>query len=111
MATAVDYPTQLSTTVKNTSGGRRFFGYLNRHGLWLNDDATHIEFGDLNAKFSGRRPYDRTMRDAIAKDLQNDNLLILQTPRAIDAGSAGTPVGLAVSSGGSFETDTLTYST
>ena len=107
----VNFPTQLSTIVKNADTKSRFFGYLSRHGKTIAAGASYTEHGDLLAKWSGRRPKDRMMRDALHADLNSGVLLILQTPRSIDRAAAAAPKAAVINASDAFAVETLDYST
>ena len=84
---AAAFPMPLSTIVKNTSGAKRFFGYLGNHGKLLDSNEVFVEHGDLLAKLSPNRM--RRQRSALTYDLQNSNLAFIQTPQQLETDGAG----------------------
>lgn len=106
----VSFPTQLSTVVKNESGGRRFFGYLNSHGMWLDNNESFTEPGHLLLKFAGGRSRMERNGAALARDLQSGALTIQQTPRAIDVAASSVPKAVSINSSDQFAVETLNYS-
>lgn len=75
MATTND----LYTTVKNTSGASRFFGYLGDHGKTLANNGTTTVFGDLQTLIGN----DARKKAALEADLLAGNLTLISTPRTV----------------------------
>jgi hypothetical protein len=70
----------LYTTVKNTSGAARVFGFLGAHGKRLEADATYTVAGDLVAKLgNGGRGSQRQFK-ALEKALETNKIDILSSP-------------------------------
>ena len=70
----------LYTTVKNTSGVSRVFGFLGAHGKRLAADATYTVPGDLVAKLgNGGRGAQRQFK-ALEKALETNKLDIVSSP-------------------------------
>lgn len=87
------FPSRLSTVVKNTSGGRMFFGFLGPRGVWLNANESYTEPGNLMVKFSPRRTKGVIVKAAIVAALQAGNIEITHTNSPIETGQtlAGNP--------------------
>jgi hypothetical protein len=70
----------LYTTVKNTSGAARVFGFLGAHGKRLEANATYTVAGDLVAKLgNGGRGSQREFK-ALEKALETNKIDILSSP-------------------------------
>ena len=77
----------LYTTVKNTSGGIKNFGFLPPHGRILENNEEFTVFGDIRNALGGNRGGERSVqrRDILAFDsaVANGNLTILETPSLV----------------------------
>lgn len=70
----------LYTTVKNTSGAARVFGFLGAHGKRLDSNATYTVPGDLVAKLgNGGRGSQREFK-ALEKALETNKIDIVSSP-------------------------------
>ncbi|NDD54197.1 hypothetical protein EBZ39_10040 [bacterium] len=75
----------LYTTVKNTSGAARVFGFLGAHGKRLENNETYTVPGDLvaalgaNASYKGGRGSQRPFK-ALEKALEQGTLVITKSP-------------------------------
>jgi hypothetical protein len=65
----------LYSTVKNTSGARRSFGFLPPHGRSLAANEEFTLFGDINSRLRHARD-----RAALESAIDRGDLLILSTP-------------------------------
>lgn len=76
----------LYSTVKNTSGGRRKFGFLGAHGKELAANEEYTEFGDIRQNLQLQRVTKQASRRAIAsfeQALLDGDLEIIATPSPI----------------------------
>jgi hypothetical protein len=79
----------LYTTVKNTSGAARVFGFLGKHGKRLAHNETYTVPGDLVAELGAKR----SLREftALEKALETGDVVIVNSPAVyltdIDDGS------------------------
>lgn len=103
----------LYTTVKNTSGAARVFGFLGKHGKRLDNNATFTVPGDLVGALGAQRS--QRQFKALEKALVTNALEIVKSPSVYLLNEAGTatkelalgPSGLGTSTpswdgGGSF---------
>ena len=93
----------LVSTVKNTSGQRRFFGELPPKGRELAADQEFTVYGDIREaivnKAADRQEARRSIL-ALERDLQAARLQIISTPSPIlKDGVTGEPTVLVVNSG------------
>lgn len=68
----------LYTTVKNTSGGARVFGFLGTHGKRLANNATYTVRGDLVAALGGKKS--SRGFSALEKALEDGDMTITASP-------------------------------
>lgn len=68
----------LYTTVKNTSGGARVFGFLGTHGKRLANNATYTVRGDLVASLGGKKS--SRGFSALEKALETGDMTITASP-------------------------------
>jgi uncharacterized protein (DUF2252 family) len=73
---SVNFPTQLSTVLVNTSGAARFYPYLGKNGVTIAAGATHTMPGSLVALYSDNRVRSRRMRQLLNNDLAAGNIQI-----------------------------------
>lgn len=74
----------LFSTVKNTSGGSRVFGFLPPHGVQLAADEAYTVFGNiLEAIGRGDRPTDERQRQALQNAVDAGDIEILSTPSIV----------------------------
>lgn len=69
----------LYTTVKNTSGVEKFFGYIGVHGATLANNEVRRIFGAINTQ----KGWNSRRQAALEADLLSGNLTILSTPAAV----------------------------
>ena len=69
----------LYTTIKNTSGAARYYGWLPPHGRELAEDEEVNVPGDLTTRLASNRDYGRAFK-AFEADLDNTDIVILKTP-------------------------------
>jgi hypothetical protein len=85
----------LYSTVKNTSGGTKIFGFLPPHGRELAADEEFTVFGDIRQNLGGNRGSERSVarRDNTAFEaaIEAGDLIIVNTPNIIlqDVTTAG----------------------
>lgn len=70
--------TGLYTTVKNTSGATKVFGFLGTHGKRLENDETYTVPGDLVSKLGGQRSQRKFK--ALESALTGGDLKIVSSP-------------------------------
>ena len=76
--------TCLLTTLKNTSGSRRFFGYLPPHGKTLAANQVVTFFGHFDTILGGiDRHESKTAYDHFTSDLSKQLIEIISTPAVI----------------------------
>lgn len=76
--------THLYSTVKNTSGATRYFGYLPPHGLKLDDDEEVTILGHIQeAIIRNQRVTSKRTQDAFLADMTARNLDIKNTPNPV----------------------------
>jgi hypothetical protein len=73
----------LYTTIKNISGVEKVFGYLPPHGKKLLAGQQFSVFGDIADQISIPPRGSRRKREGLERDLVNQRLTILSTPRPI----------------------------
>lgn len=86
----MNFPTQLSSVLTNTSGARKFFPYLGKNGVWLNAGATHTHAGSIVAHLSENTPRNRRMRDLLNADLVAGDIEITKSNSPVMIRSGGT---------------------
>jgi hypothetical protein len=82
--------TDLYTTVKNTSGADRVFGFLSKHGKRLANNATFTVPGDLVGALGAQRS--QRNFQALERALLNGDLEIIKSPSVyiLDEDGVGT---------------------
>lgn len=74
----------LYSTVKNTSGRRKTFGFLPPHGRTLNSNEEFTLFGDIRESvFRHERTEGRRNVEALEKALRRGDMEIISTPGII----------------------------
>jgi hypothetical protein len=93
------------TTVRNTSGAARHFGYLGSYGVRLAAGADYAEMGDLVAKLAK----DKKQFDSFAADLLANRIEVLSTPPQVAYDNVLTQVRFIGTSNGSPVSTPPTY--
>jgi hypothetical protein len=95
----------LYTTVRNTSGAARFFGFLGPHGKKLAANEEYSVPGDLVAVLGGKTS--RRSFNALVRAFDNSTIAIVKTPSpfVVDAADAGQTVTLGASDNAPASTD------
>lgn len=71
------------TTVKNTSGATKRFGFLPPHGMELSADEEVTVFGDIREAVNRGDRFGNRWMTALASALEDDALQIVNTPAPI----------------------------
>jgi hypothetical protein len=73
----------LMSTVKNTSGGEKVFGFLPPHGKRLADEEELNVFGDIREAINRGDRFGNRHMNALLDALDSGDLAIVSTPSAI----------------------------
>lgn len=95
----------LYTTVRNTSGADRFFGFLGAHGKKLAANAEYSIPGDLLAVLGGKTS--KRSFNALVAAFDAGSLKVVKTPSpfVVDAADAGQTVTLGANANVPASTD------
>ena len=95
--------TCLYSSVKNTSGGRKKFGFLPPHGRELIANEVFTVFGDIRqAIIRNERVTDQRQIRAFEAAIARGDIVILQTPSPILEAPNGHNYALTVANGGAL---------
>lgn len=93
----------LYSTLKNTSGGTKKFGFLPPHGRELAVNEEVVVFGDIReAVGRGDRATDQRHRAALERSLDNGDIEITKTPNPIMRDTATGLAKMIVTTSGSL---------